>query len=78
MSEIQLNTAKLLDFLGRKFESGELDNDSLVQLIELSAMYLNLQTIPNYAKINGISYNGAKKHRSVVKIVGVKFVIDNE
>lgn len=65
-----------------KFEKsiidGKFSNESLVQFIELSAMYLNLQTIPNYCKSNKISYNGAKRYRTVKEIIGVKFIIDNE
>ena len=64
--------------LSERIESGELTNNELVQLIAHLGMYLNLQTIPDYAKENNISYNGAKKFRNVVKIFGVKFIIDNE
>lgn len=78
MIDTQINTDKLLQFVGNKFEASELDNNSLVQLIEVCASYLNLKTIPKYAKDEGLSYNGAKHHRNVVKIVGVKFVIDND
>ena len=55
-------------------------NDFLVQLIELGADYLNLETIANYAnyaKQNKLSYNGVKYHRKIIKIKTVKFVIDN-
>lgn len=53
-------------------------NDGLVQLIELAGDYLNLQTIPDYAKARNLSYNGVKKTRDIRKIKGVKFVIDND
>jgi hypothetical protein len=76
MSTIE-NTKKTLRFILEKFETGELDNDSLVQIIELCGFYLNLETIPNYAKRNKLSYNGVKKHRIIKKIFDVKFVIDN-
>jgi hypothetical protein len=72
------NTDKLLNFVSEKFESNELDNDSLVQLIELAGIYLNLATIPDYAIKNNLSYNGVKKHREIKTIFNVKFVIDNE
>lgn len=58
--------------------TGKISNDELVQLIEQCGSYLNLKTIPDYAKEKGISYNGAKKFRHVVKIFNVKFVVDNE
>ena len=72
------NTAKILGFVSEKFENQQLDNDSLVQLIELAGRYLNLQTIPEYAKAHKLSYNGVKKHRQIQKILNVKFVVDND
>lgn len=59
-------------------ENGILSNDDLVQIIEQTGAFLNLQTIATYAKENKISYNGAKKFRNVKKIFGVKFIIDNQ
>lgn len=55
-----------------------LSNDILVQHLEHVAGYLNLKTIPDYAKENGLSYNGVKKHRTIKIIFNTKFVIDNE
>jgi hypothetical protein len=69
---------KICDHLEDRIQKGELDNQSLIQIIELIGRYLNIQTIPDYAKSNGMSYNGAKKFRKVVKIFKVRFVIDNE
>ena len=71
------NTKKLIDFVAKNYEAGKLDNDSLVQLIELSARYLNLKTIAEYSRSNKISYNGAKNYRKTIKISKVKFIIDN-
>ena len=50
----------------------------LVQIIEHSGIILNISTIPKYAKRYKLSYNGVKKFRNVVKLLGVKFVIDND
>lgn len=77
-SKIQENTTKLIDFVSRKFKAGELDNNSLVELFKHTGIYLNLQTIPDYAKTHGMSYEGVKKGRRIEEIYGVKFVIDNE
>ena len=71
------NTEKLLKFISDKFENHEIDNDSLVQIIELCGNYLNLQTIADYAKKNNLSYNGVKKCRTIKTIFNTKFVIDN-
>ena len=74
---ISSNGGKLLSFLDSKMYDGSLTNDDLVQFIESVGKYLGLQTLPNYAKENKMSYNGVKKFREVKKILGVKFVIDN-
>jgi len=68
---------KCLNKLGESIQSGKWSNYGLIQLIELSGGFLNLQTIPDYAKRNGISYNGAKKFRNVKLIFNVKFIIEN-
>lgn len=62
------NIEKLKSFTAEKFENGEINNTSIVQIIELCGAYLNLQTISNYAKKNGISYNG-KKTQNYCKLV---------
>lgn len=69
---------KLKTFIFQKFQDGELDNDTLVQLISQAGNYLNLKTIPDYAKDNGLSYNGVKNNRKTIDLFGVRFVIDNE
>lgn len=77
-AKIKQNTDKLLSFVAQKFEANELDNSALVELIKLSGAYLNLKTIPDYAKANGLSYQGVKTCRHVEEIFGVRFVLDNE
>lgn len=72
------NTKKLVDFIGKKFEDNEINNESLVQICELCGNYLNLKTISNYAKDNNLSYNGVKNHRKITTLFETKFVIDNE
>lgn len=76
--KIKQNTEKLISFVEDKFIAGELDNNSLLQLFEVMGQYLNLETIPNYAKRTGLTYNGVKCTRMIKEIFGVKFVIDNE
>lgn len=74
---ISTNGQKLLSFLDEKMMDGNFTNDDLVQFIESVGRYLGLQTIPNYAKENKLSYNGVKKFRKIKTILNVKFVIDN-
>jgi len=78
MTDIKQNTSKLLEFVGNKFQSGEIDNNSLLQLIELAGNYLNLQTLPAWAEANKKSYNTAKVHRNKIELFGVKFIVDND
>jgi hypothetical protein len=67
----------LLNFIAEKFENNELDNSDMVQIIELCGMYLNLQTISDYAKEHNLSYNGVKNHRQIVNLFGNKYVLEN-
>ena len=73
-----VKTEKLKNFIAEKFESGEINNQSLVQIIVLCGQYLNMQTISDYARKNNLSYNGTKNFRTVVNFFNVKFVIDND
>ena len=73
------NTKKIIDYLSEKYEKDELNDESLVKIIELCEDYLNLQTLTNYSKSEGISYNGAKKRNlDIITIDGVKFIINND
>ena len=74
LSDYETNS---LQKLGDAIQKGKWSNYGLVQLIELSGLFLNLQTISDYAKNNNISYNGVKKSRKIKTLFGVKFVIDN-
>ena len=76
--DIKTNTEKLLSFVSGKFQKDELNNDSLVQLIESAGAYLNLRTIADYSKEHKMSYNGVKHHRQIVELFGIKFVLDND
>lgn len=71
------NGKKLLTFLDSKMYDGDFTNEDLVQFIESVGRYLGLQTIPDYAKENNMSYNGVKKFREIREVLGVKFVVDN-
>jgi hypothetical protein len=77
-TEIKANTDKLINFVVEKFEKGELDNTSLLELFKVIGGYLNLMTIPDYATANKLTYQGVKSTRKIETIFGVKFVIDND
>lgn len=69
---------KSLEKLQESFIEGRISTDCLVQIIEQCGSFLNLKTISNYAKENGISYNGAKKFRKNIQLFGTKFILDND
>jgi hypothetical protein len=72
---------KSIQKLGESIHSGRWSNDGLVKLIELAGDYLNLCTVPDYAKINHISDVAARKntaHRKNKVIFNTRYVIDNE
>lgn len=68
----------ICDHLSGRIENNQLSNEDCVRIIEHIGSYLNLQTLSDYSRNSGISYNGAKHFRQVKKIFNVKFVIDNE
>lgn len=76
--DIKGNTEKLTRFVATKFEAGELDNNSLLELFKVMGNYLNLETISDYAQRTGMSYQGVKVGRKIETIFNVRFVIDNE
>jgi len=77
MNKEQL-TNVICEQIQQQFESGNINNDNLVQIIAHIGGLLNLQTISAYAKENNLSYNGAKNFRNVVELFGGKFVVDND
>lgn len=66
----------MLSRLEKRIHTKGASSSFLVQLFELSGLYLNASTISNYAKENNMSYNGVKKFRNIKTLFGVKFVID--
>ena len=77
MENTNKHKGKLLEYITKVVMKGELENDALVQIIELCGSFLNLKSIPKYAKDNNLSYNGVKKCRNIIDIFDNKYVIDN-
>ena len=74
---------KIISHLNTRLQNCELSNKDMIAIIDLIGSYCNCCTISEYAKREGISYNGAldrisKDAVQMVNIFGVKFVIDNE
>lgn len=55
----------ILNKIAKLIYEGKLSNEFLVQNIEQSGRFLNLQTISDYAKEHKLSYNGAKNFRNI-------------
>ena len=68
---------KISEYVYKSLQNEELNCDGLVQLIEQLNTYLNLKTLPKYAKDNAITYNGAKNNRKIIELFGCKFIADN-
>ncbi len=73
----------LINQIGKKVQNGELKNEDLIEIINVCGSFLNLKTIPDYAKAEGISYNGTLNRIKLNKvqecnIFGNKMIIDNE
>ena len=68
----------LVNRLGNYIQQKGMSNECLVQIIEQAGFFLNPQTISDYANNHGLSYNGVKNYREIIKLFGVKFVIDNK
>ena len=69
--------------LASRIQKDELPNDSIVEIIDLLGRYLNAETISDYSKREGISYNGTLQRIETGKLktftlFNVKLVIDNE
>jgi hypothetical protein len=70
-----------LQKLGESIHKGKWSNEGLVKLIELAGDFLNIKTVPEYAKEKGISDVAARKdtfYRKNRTIFNTKFVIDND
>ena len=70
---------QLLAKIESNYIAGAISDEQLVQIIELGKTYLNLRTKTNYAKSNGLTYNGGLKRKvRKIEIDKVTFIIDNE
>lgn len=73
------NQPIVLDFIAKKYQSGELDDDDLVAIIKLIEPYLNPVPLLEFGKENKISYPGILKSKRfrVEEFFKKKYVIDN-
>ena len=66
-----------VDIINQKATVLEMQN-----LLQLIAQEIKLQTTTNFAKDNGLSFNGVKNHRAHILIDGIKFhangIIENQ
>lgn len=74
---------KINEHLNSRVHKSELNNLDLILIVKNLCQYFNLATYSDYAKREGISYNGVKsrleaKKISEIEFFGVKYVIDNE
>jgi hypothetical protein len=70
-----VTSAQITDRLFKLMHEGKIEKADLVQIFEHTASILNARTLSNYARDNGISYNGAKLQKEMAVINGIKFII---
>jgi hypothetical protein len=78
MAQLSDYEKQSLQKLGESIQSGKWSNDGLVQLIELTGMFLNPLSIQECANRYSKTYNGIKKTREAIVLFGHKYIIDNE
>ena len=78
MPELSDYERKAIIKLGESIHAGRWSNAGLVELIKLEGDFLNIKTIPKYAKSVGKSYPGVLKTKKVTEIFDVKWIIDND
>ena len=76
-------TTIIKEHLSDRVQKGELNNESIVEIIDLMGAYLNAETVSDYAKRNNLTYNGALVRIGSGKLktftlFKTKFVIDND
>lgn len=76
MSQLTKYEQASLDNFEKAIIEGKFSNDALVQFFELTAIYLNICTPSEYARQNGLTYNGVKC-REIRKIQGIKYLVNN-
>lgn len=64
--------------LGESIHAGKWSNEGLVKCVELIFDHLNPILISEYQKQIGLSYNGIKKRNIARKILGRKYIFDND
>jgi hypothetical protein len=78
MSQLSEYEIKSLRKLGESIHQGKWSNDGLVQCVELCFEYLNSILISAHQKQTGLSYNGIKKQNKAKKLLGRKYIFDND
>jgi hypothetical protein len=67
---------KIADRLGQIIFDEGVSDDFLIDICQLATDALQLEKPINYAKIHGISRQGA--YKKAINIIGTKRIIDNE
>ena len=76
MSQLTKYEQASLDNFEKAIIEGKFSNDALVQFFELTATYLNICTPAEYARQNGLTYNGVKC-MGIKTIQGIKYLVNN-
>ena len=61
--------------IGQLIHEGKLSNEFLVSCLKLCEDYLNLQRISDFAKENGVSTQGLRGNKNIIKICNYQLII---
>jgi Na+/phosphate symporter len=76
-------TKTIKEHLSKRVQNNELNNESIIELIDLLGTYLNAETISDYSKRTKLSYNGTLQRMGngrlkTFTLFKTKFVIEND
>lgn len=76
MSQLTQYEQNSLENFEKAIHDGKFSEEALVQFFELTARYLNICTPSEYARQNGLSYNGVKC-RKIRTVQGIKYLVND-
>jgi hypothetical protein len=68
---------KISTLIAEQVESGQANNQEMVEAIQQLSIYLGLISPKDYARQRGIKFQSVYKSRKAIEILGRKWIIDN-
>jgi hypothetical protein len=67
----------MLNIIAEITHNHGVSNEFLVSLLKLCEDYLNLQRVSDFAKENGVSTQGLRGNKNIIKICNYQLITDN-